>query len=114
MFGVSLFFGVRKKKSGAPELKKMEGTNGPDPLLETGSRFQGLPSLPPVHFNNLPTLLLTSWFVLFLLLSISSRENNMPPKKHKPNDDFDFRSDQMMELSQLLLIRIMTPSLIPM
>ncbi len=32
MFGVCLFSGVRKKKSGAPELKKMEGTNGPDPL----------------------------------------------------------------------------------
>ena len=29
-------------------------------FLETGFCFQGLPSLPSVHFNHLPTLLLTS------------------------------------------------------
>ena len=39
MFGVSLFFGVRdsrqnkKKEKVHARIKKMEGTNGPDPLV---------------------------------------------------------------------------------
>ncbi len=72
------------------------------------------------HFNHLHTLLLTSLIVLFLPLSISSRDNNMPPKKRKPNNGIDFPSDHVamvpsnVVLSTLLLILIMTPSLIQM
>ncbi len=47
------------------------------------------------HCNHLHTLLLTSWIVLFLLLSISSRDNNMPPKISKPNNAIDFPSDHV-------------------
>ena len=64
-------------------------------FLETGFRFQGLPSFPLVHFNHLQTLLLTSWIVLFLLLSISSRDNNMPPKTRTPNDAIDYLSNHV-------------------